>query len=168
MRPFVHGFFSTVPALLACGLIAATASGCSGASASPDTAGPIVVQTSLDSNLKPLTTPLAVGQSVTAGFFETRCRYQQYTSEKAAGQYKLLGCDDPFNPAHLNVTIAPVESSGQPCGLSAQSRGSTVVFTKTGQGDPALGGAPVYFCSATIADPTVCHGGLNGTTTLRL
>ena len=168
MRPFVHRVALTGPALLSCGLIAAAVSGCSGSSASPDTAGPIVVETTLQSNLKPLAMPLAVGQSVTAGFFETRCRYQQYTSEKAAGQYKLLGCDDPFNPAHLNVTIAPIESSGHPCGLSAQAHGSSVVFTKTGQGDPALGGAPVYFCSAKIADPTVSNAGLNGTITLLL
>ena len=167
MRPFVHRVAFTAPALLSCALIAAAGSGCGGSSASPDTAGPIVVETDLQSTLTPRTTPLSVGQSVTAGFFETRCRYQQYTSQKAAGQYKLLGCDAPFNPANVVVTIAPIESSGQPCGLSAQVSGSRAVFTKTGQGDPALGGAPVYFCRAEIADPTI-HDHLNGRTTLDL
>jgi hypothetical protein len=167
MRPFVHRVAVTARTLLCCGLIAAAGSGCSGSAGSPLTAGPIVVETTLQSNLTQPAAPLAVGQSVTAGFFETRCRYQQYTSEKAHGQYKQLGCDSPFNPAHVVVTVAPIASSGQPCGLSAQVHGSSVVFTKTGQGDPGLGGAPVYFCSAQIADPTV-HDPPNGRTSFML
>ena len=167
MRPFVHRVTVTVLTMLSCGSIAFTGAGCAGSGAAADTAGPIVVETTLQSNLTPRTTPLSVGESVTAGFFETRCRYQQYTTEKAHGQYKQLGCDSPFNPATVVVTIAPIASTGQPCGLSARVHGSSAIFTKTGQGDPALGGPPVYFCSAQVADPTI-HDGLNGRMTLLL
>ena len=138
-------------------LISAAASGCGGSSATPDTAGPIVILTTLGSDLSPRSTPLPVGQTLAVSFFEQRCRYQQYTSEKAAGQYKTLGCDAPTYPARLVVTIYPIASTGQPCGMSAQNQSNVVFFTKTGQGDPGLGGAPPYFCSATVTDPTL-HG----------
>ena len=147
----------TARALLGGVLISAAASGCGGSSATPDTAGPIVTITTLGSDLSPRSTPLPVGQSVAVSFFETHCRYQQYTSEKAAGQYKTLGCDPPSHPAHLVVTIYPIASTGQPCGMSAQNQSFVVFFTKTGQGDPGLGGAPPYFCDATVTDPAL-HG----------
>ncbi len=156
--------FSVAIAALMTGIIVP---GCGGSSAPSLTGGPLVIQTALETNLKQPAVPLSPGQSVTASFFETRCRYQQYTSEPAHGQYALLGCDNPFNPAHVDVTVAPILASGQACGLTAQATANIVVFTKTGQGDPGLGGPPTYFCSARIADPTV-HEATGGFTFLDL
>ena len=130
--------------------------GCGGASSPPLSAGPIVVQTSLETDGTQPTSPLAPGQSVTFAFFERRCRYQQYTSEASRGQYRLLGCDNPTVPRALNVSVTPIPGTGQPCPVStSRPFANTLMFTKNGPGDPGLGGPPNFWCTITVSDPTL-------------
>ncbi len=127
--------------------------GC-GASSPPLSSGPIVVNTTFATNSALPTSPLAPGQSVTVVFYERRCRYQKSTDP--AHQYRLLGCDDPTAPSGLLVGVAPMSATGQPCPVSiAYPNAGTVLFTKNGSGDPALGGPPNFWCSITTSDPTL-------------
>lgn len=128
--------------------------GCGGGgSATPLTAGPIQTITALESSLTQFNTPLAPGQSVTVSYDERSCRYQQYTSDLARGQYATLGCDGPVVPPTLTVTVQPMRS-GQPCALSyTRPSPGTVVFTKTGLGDPASNAPPNFYCTGNVTDP---------------
>jgi hypothetical protein len=140
----------------------AMVTGCGGGSSTPSlTSGPIVILTTLEAtNFTPLRSGLAPGQSVSQRFDEQSCRYQQYTNEKARGQYAPLGCDQPVTPRQLVLSVAPMIGSNQPCPVTAvQTSPGIVLFTKTGPGDPANGGAPNFFCNVGVKDPTLPPGG---------
>lgn len=105
-----------------------------------------------------LAAPLPLGVSTAFTFDEMLCAP---VVTQGPNQNVLSGCQPPFTPSALNVSVAPVTDSGpsHPCALSAVVTGPGVVtFTRTGAGDPLLGNGTgaTGFCSVTVADPT--HG----------
>jgi len=138
-------------------LVAAALPGCGGGSGPALSAGPIITQTELTevSGGPSGSLPLQPGQSYSATFRVQTCRYQTYTSEAAHGQYRSLGCDAGHVPAALTATVEPRRSDGQPCAATAQiTQPGTVLVTKTGPGDPDLGGGPNgFYCLVDVADP---------------
>jgi hypothetical protein len=131
-------------ACIAAALVGLT--GCSGGGATPP--GTTTQTQLVQLELGPAT-PLAVGQSVTIDFREKTCRIFPNPQPGRPGNFDTLGCDPLRIPSALVVTVVPLASGGGACSATATvSAPGAVTATKTGAGDPQIGG----FCDISVTD----------------
>jgi hypothetical protein len=127
------------------------------------TSGPVTTTYNLGPLTTPLTSPLAVGQSITIPYHEQKCREQHYSDPAASHDLKSLGCDAYYVPGTLVPVVVPIFSTNAPCGATAtQQSPGTIFITRTGPGDPNANppnGAPLFWCTIDVMDPAT--GALN-------